>query len=177
MALSIHYLLLLVSDTDPRGGQKVTDNTYAPGPRGGREAGQCSAGQGQAGFCLLSLWVSWSAAAHDTLYCAEAEIRGRIDLPAASKRTEASPVLAMDQSSAEMSVCTQPPPGALWAKALLLLCCRPSSSLFQAGQPLPSNQGPRGPGAQGPMSPGARVPVPIACLLGHVFLVSECLEK
>lgn len=50
MALSIHYLLLLVSDTDPRGGQKVTGSTYAPGPRDGREAGQGRTGPGRSGL-------------------------------------------------------------------------------------------------------------------------------
>lgn len=88
--------------------------------------------QGRAGRVLPALlWVSWPAAARDTLHCVEAEIRRRIDLPAASKATEASPVLALDQSSAEdVCVPTQPPPEALWARALLLILPRPSSSLI-----------------------------------------------
>lgn len=113
------------------------------------------------------LRVSWPAAAHDTLHYAEAEIRRRIDLPAASKTTEASPVLALDQSSAE-DVCgpTQPPPEALWARALLPLRPNLFPALLKARHPyLPTRNS------------GAREPAfwfPPACLLGHVFLVSGC---
>lgn len=129
---------------------------------------QDRAGQDRAGLCLLPLWLSWSAAAHDTLYCAEAEIRGRIDLLAASKRTEASPVLAMDQSSVEMSVWLPSPhlglygqksPVPIMPQTFLQPISRWTTPTFQ-------------PGAQ---EPGFQLPS--ACLLGHVFLVSECLEK
>lgn len=72
---------------------------------------------------------------HDTLHRVEAEIRRRIDLSAASKATEASPVLALNQSSAE-DVCVppQPPPEALWARALLLVCPDLPPTLLQARQ-------------------------------------------
>lgn len=133
--------------------------------------------QGRAGWVLPALLrVSWPAAAHDTLHYAEAEIRRRIDLPAASKTTEASPVLALDQSSAE-DVCgpTQPPPEALWARALLLLRPNLSPALLKARHPLPSNQelGSR----------GASVPVPTSlspglCLPGQWMLkTSHCPER
>lgn len=108
--------------------------------------------QGTAGRVLpVLLWVSWPAAAHDTLHCVEAEIRRRIDLPAASKATEASPVLALDQSSAEdVCVPTQPAPETLWARALLLLCPDLPPTLLQDRQGFH------------------------CLLLSHVFLVSGC---
>lgn len=102
----------------------MAEITHALGPRGGKEARQSRAEQGRAGLgSACFLWVSRPAAAHDTLHYAEAEIRRRFDLLTASKGTEASPVLAMDQSSAEnVGVPTQPPPRALRAIDLFLLC-------------------------------------------------------
>lgn len=143
----------------------MADTTHAPGPRGGREAGQGCLGTARSALGFLAC----SSTRH-MLHYAEAEIRSEIDLPAASKTTEASPVLALDQSSAEdVCVPTQPPPEAQWARALLLLCPDLLPALLQTRQPLPSKQGLRSPGAQ---EPGFQFS--LACLLCRVFLVSGC---